>query len=123
MVASFHIDQEALVWYQEAMEAEVFSNWETLVQALHVRFGSTAYDDPMKALAWLRQISIVGMYKAEFEALSNENHILSNALAITLQKPIKIDLAFPKPIKIDLAFPKPIKIDFPRFKGEEHVAW
>ena len=84
-----------------------------MVQALHVRFGSTAYDDPMEALAWLRQTSIVGMYKAEFEALSNENHISRNSLAIALQKPIKIDLAFPKPIKIY----------FPRFKGEEHAAW
>ena len=41
MVASFHMDQEALVWFQDAEEAGVFSNWEGMVQALHVRFGST----------------------------------------------------------------------------------
>ena len=40
MVASFHMDQEALIWFQDAEEAGVFSNWEGMVQALHVRFGS-----------------------------------------------------------------------------------
>lgn len=48
------MEQEALVWYQEAEKARVFLDWETLVQALHVRFGSTAYDDPMEALTRLR---------------------------------------------------------------------
>ena len=49
----------------------MFFDWESLVQALHVRFGSTAYDDPMEVLTRLRQTSTVSMYKAEFEALSN----------------------------------------------------
>ena len=38
--------------------------WDSLVQALHVRFGSIAYDDPMEMLTRLRQSSIVPMYKA-----------------------------------------------------------
>ena len=71
MVASFHMDQEALVWFQDAEEAGVFSNWEGMVQALHVRFGSTPYNDPMKALSKLRQTSTVAIYKEDFEALSN----------------------------------------------------
>ena len=36
-----------------------------------IRFGSTAYDDPMKALTRLRQTSIVALYKGEYEALAN----------------------------------------------------
>ena len=71
MIASFHMDQEALIWFQEAEEAGVFSDWESLVQALHVRFGSTAYDDPMEVLTRLRQMSTVALYKAKFEAVSN----------------------------------------------------
>ena len=36
-----------------------------------IRFGSTAYDDPMEAFTRLRQTSTVALYKGEFEALAN----------------------------------------------------
>ena len=42
-----------------------------MVQALHVRFGSTPYDDPMEVLTKLRKTSIVVVYNADFETLSN----------------------------------------------------
>ena len=48
------MDGEALVWFQEGEDAGVFGNWEALVQALLIRFGSIAYDDPMEALTRLR---------------------------------------------------------------------
>jgi hypothetical protein len=41
------------------------------VRALQVRFGFTAYNDPMESLTRLRQTSTVAAYKAQFEALSN----------------------------------------------------
>jgi len=78
MVASFHMDQEALVWFQDAEESGVFCNWEGMVQALYVRFGSTPYDDPMEALTKLRQSSTVAVYKADFEALPNRIKGLSS---------------------------------------------
>lgn len=31
MVASFHMEQEALVWFQDTEEASVFSDWEGMV--------------------------------------------------------------------------------------------
>ena len=71
MMSSFHMDGEALVWFQEGEDAGVFGNWEALVQALLIRFGSIAYDDPMEALTRLRQTSTVALYKGEFEILSN----------------------------------------------------
>lgn len=71
MIASFHIEQEAQVWFQDAKKTGVFFDWDSMVQALHVRFGSTPYDDPMEALIKLRQTSTVVVYKAEFEALSD----------------------------------------------------
>ena len=71
MIASFHMELEALIWFQEAEEVGIFSDWESMVQALHVRFGSTAYDDPMEVLTRLRQTTTVALYKAEFEAISN----------------------------------------------------
>ena len=42
-----------------------------LVQAMHVRFGSTTYDDPMEAFTRRRQTFTIVVYKAEFKALSN----------------------------------------------------
>ena len=29
--ASFHMELEALIWFQEAEEASVFTNWDSLV--------------------------------------------------------------------------------------------
>nr|XP_023903579.1 uncharacterized protein LOC112015403 [Quercus suber] len=71
MMASFHMDGEALVWFQEGEDAGVIGTWEALVQAMLIRFGSTAYDDPMEALTRLRQTTTVASYKGEFEALAN----------------------------------------------------
>ena len=71
MLASFHMEGEAMIWFQESEETGVFYDWESLVQAMQVRFGTTAYDDPLEMLAWLRIIATVAMYKAQFEVLSN----------------------------------------------------
>ena len=77
MMASFHMEGEALVWFQKGEKAGVFGNWEALIQAMLTRFGSTAYDDPMEALTRLRQTSTVALYKGEFEALANRIRGLS----------------------------------------------
>ena len=54
MLASFHMEGEALIWFQDSEEAGLFVDWESLIQALHIRFGATAYDDPMETLTRLR---------------------------------------------------------------------
>jgi hypothetical protein len=69
-MASFHMEGEALVWFQDADEAGLFPTWDSFLQALLVRFGPT-YDDPMEALKKLRQSSTVAEYTTQFEALSN----------------------------------------------------
>lgn len=43
--ASFHIDDEALIWFQDASVAGVFHSWEEFVQAVHVRFELPPYND------------------------------------------------------------------------------
>ena len=50
MLASFHMGGEALIWFQDSEEVGLFVDWESLIQALHIRFGTTAYDDPMETL-------------------------------------------------------------------------
>ena len=64
MLASFHMEGEALIWFQEGEETGVFHVWDSLIQALHVRFGTTAYDGPMETLTRLRQASSVAVYMA-----------------------------------------------------------
>ena len=78
MSASFHMEGEALIWFQDSEETWVFCDGESLVQAMHVRFGF-AYDDPMETLTWLRQTSLVAMYKDQFEVLPKRIKGLSSS--------------------------------------------
>lgn len=48
----------------------LLEDWGTLIEAQQIRFGITAYDDPMEALTRLRQSTTMVAYKSEFEALS-----------------------------------------------------
>ena len=54
ILASFHMEGEALIWFQDSEEEEIFVDWESLVQALHIKFGATTYDDPMETMTRLR---------------------------------------------------------------------
>ena len=64
MLASFHMEGEALVWFQDSEEVGFFADLESLIQALHIRFGATAYDDLMETLTRLRQTASMSLYKA-----------------------------------------------------------
>ena len=66
VLASFHMDGEALVWYQDCEEFGIFDRWETMVQALLLNFGTTSYDDPIEALTTLRQTSTVAVFEGKF---------------------------------------------------------
>jgi hypothetical protein len=71
LIASFHMEGEALIWFQEAEFSGLINTWDTFAKACLVRFGPTAYDDPMESPTRLRQTHYVVAYKAQFEALSN----------------------------------------------------
>ena len=81
-LALYHMEDEALIWFQDDEEVGLFTSWEAFVKSLHVRFGTTAYDDPMETLTRLRQVGLVVHYKGQYESLSNrvkelsENHKL-----------------------------------------------
>nr|XP_023885311.1 uncharacterized protein LOC111997457 [Quercus suber] len=109
LIASFHMDLEALVWFQEAEEARVFTDWESFVPALHVRFGTSAYDDPMEVLTRMRQTSTVAVYKAEFEAVSNRVKGLSplhklSCFLSALRDEIRLPVRMPNPQSLNEAF-------------------
>jgi len=48
LMAYFHMDVEALVWFQDVEDIGLNVSWDAFVQAVRVKFGSTAYDNPMK---------------------------------------------------------------------------
>jgi hypothetical protein len=52
-MASFHMEGEALVWFQDADEAGQFPTWDAFIQALIIRFGP-GYDDPMENIVKLQ---------------------------------------------------------------------
>lgn len=71
-MASFHMDEKALIWFQDTSEAGTFHSWEEFTQAIQVRFGSSTYDDLMEALTLLKHVSSVTSYKVDFELLFNK---------------------------------------------------
>ena len=48
-IAYFHLDEEALIWFQNVEQVGGFTSWEVFIKALQTRFGDTTYDDPMEA--------------------------------------------------------------------------
>ncbi|XP_075674861.1 uncharacterized protein LOC142644061 [Castanea sativa] len=85
------------------------SDWKSLVQTMHARFGSTAYDDPMEMLTRLRQTTSMAMYKAQFEVLSNRikglsaSHKLSCFLS-RLKDEIRLPVRMLNPQSLNEAF-------------------
>uniref|UniRef100_A0A2N9IS51 Reverse transcriptase n=1 Tax=Fagus sylvatica TaxID=28930 RepID=A0A2N9IS51_FAGSY len=75
--ASYYLDEEALIWFQDC-EHEIM-NWNEFVRAVQMRFGPATYDDPMETLTKLRHTHSVVAYKGQFEALSNRIRNLSEA--------------------------------------------
>ena len=109
LLASYHMEEEALIWFQEAEEVGQFTSWEAFVRALNIRFGAIAYDDPMETLTRLRQVGSVALYKGQFEALSNrikelsENHKLSCFLS-GLKDEIRLPIRMLNPQNLSAAY-------------------
>ena len=64
LFASYNMEDEALVFFQDAEDIGQFTSREAFVRSLHTRFGISTYNDPMKALTKLRQVSSMAQYKS-----------------------------------------------------------
>lgn len=53
LLASFHREDKALVWFQDFEASSTIISWESFVQAFQTRFNLSTYKDPMKALTRL----------------------------------------------------------------------
>ena len=70
VLASFHLQDDALEWYQWYEQTQPNVTWEELTQALCVRFGPSDYEDFDEALAKLRQTGTIREYQTQFERLA-----------------------------------------------------
>ena len=108
-MASFHMDGDALVWFQDNDEIGVFATWESFVEVLLRKFGNTAYEDPMESLTRLRQTTNVVVHKGKFKALSNrirglsDNHKLSCFLS-GLKDKVRLPVKMLNPKNLNEAF-------------------
>ena len=74
-----------------------------------MRFGTTAYDDPMETLTRLRQTSSVAVYMAQFKVLSNRIRGLSSAHKLScflsgLKDEIRLPVQMLNPQSLNKAF-------------------
>ena len=71
-IASFYMEGAALAWFQWMHRNAQLSSWSAFLHALHTRFASSTYEDPMGLLCKLQQRSSVNSYLTEFESLANQ---------------------------------------------------
>ena len=53
-MASYHMEADTLIWFQDAENYGLFRDWEAFIKSVHVRFGAITYDDPMESLTRLK---------------------------------------------------------------------
>jgi hypothetical protein len=76
MHASYHLDDDALIWFQ-SYEHDL-GCWDNFARAIQLRFGPPSYDDPMELLIKLKHVNSIEEYKGLFESLSNRIRNLSS---------------------------------------------
>ncbi|KAF5470266.1 hypothetical protein F2P56_010790, partial [Juglans regia] len=108
-LASFHMEGQALIWFQDLEESGGLDNWEGFTQALLTRFGPSSYDDPIELLTRLKQVGTVEEYKSKFEALSNRLGGLSESYKLScflsgLRDDIRLSVKMFKPEKLLTAY-------------------
>lgn len=78
IIASVHLEQEVVPWFQMVTRARPFQSWMEFTRALELDFGPSLYDCPRASLFKLNQKKSINEYFLEFTALSNRVYGLSN---------------------------------------------
>jgi hypothetical protein len=82
VLAAYHLEGEAQLWYQLFKEIEEGASWEQLKEGLHVRHGLTQFDDFFGDLTKLQQTGTVREYQGQYERLLSRAERLSVAQQI-----------------------------------------
>ncbi|GAU45358.1 hypothetical protein TSUD_239070 [Trifolium subterraneum] len=78
MIASVHLDQDVVPWFQMNQRSHPFRSWQEFTRALELDFGPSTYDCPRAALFKLTQTTSVNDYYKEFNTLANKVYGISN---------------------------------------------
>ncbi|KAG8378560.1 hypothetical protein BUALT_Bualt08G0149600 [Buddleja alternifolia] len=103
-LVAVHLEGKALQWHQVYMKSRLTRDvplWKEYVRALHNRFGTLLYEDPMAELMNLKQTGTIREYLDRFDELLNnvelsENYAVSCYLA-GLKNEIAIQVRMFKP--------------------------
>ena len=79
-MASFHLEGDALQWFQWARCLENYPHWNDFIRVLCQEFGPSELDDSTESLVNLKQTSTLRDYVMEFRRLSNRTRDISHAL-------------------------------------------
>ncbi|XP_057425934.1 uncharacterized protein LOC130719329 [Lotus japonicus] len=71
VIASVHLDQDVVPWFQMIQKTEPFISWQAFTRALELDFGPSAFDCPRATLFKLAQSASVNEYYMQFTALVN----------------------------------------------------
>lgn len=77
-LASFHMQGQALSWFQWMHRNNQISTWTALTKAIEKRFGPPTFLNPQATLFKLKQVTTVENYQSTFENLCNRITTLSN---------------------------------------------
>ncbi|MCH98809.1 hypothetical protein A2U01_0019816, partial [Trifolium medium] len=109
IIASVHLDSDAVPWFQMIQRSHPFHSWQKFTRALEMDFGPTAYDCPRATLFKLAQTGSVTEYFKEFNALANRVYGVSNEAFLdcfisVLQSEIRRDVTALTPSSITKAY-------------------
>lgn len=76
-IATVHLDQEVIPWFQMMQRNHPFQSWQAFARALEVDFGPSMYDCPSATLFKLAQTGSVSGYYMTFTSLANRAYGLS----------------------------------------------
>ncbi|KAB5524458.1 hypothetical protein DKX38_022207 [Salix brachista] len=103
------MEGKALTWYYWLKESSPVATWEEFKEAIRIRFGPSAYEDPVGAFTKLRQTGSVEEYQSAFEILSNKITDLSEEFRIStflsgLRDELRIIVTMFRPNTLSAAF-------------------
>ena len=110
-VVPFHLDGAPSTWFQWVEKGGSITDWDSFLQALVQRFGTSIYDDPLGRISKLTQTGRVSHYRAEFEALMPRISGVTDAMFLNffvwgLKLEIRRELLLLKPVDLADAMAK-----------------
>lgn len=108
-IAFFYMEGKALSWYSWLIESSSVQSWDDFVSALEVRFGPSAYEDPVGKFTKRKHDDSVEAYQSQFEMLSNKISSISREFRIStffsgLRDDLRIIVTMFKPSTLSAAF-------------------